>query len=284
MIVALHVATGAAAGAASGSPLKALLIGPVLHLAGDRLPHEDIHSARFEIGSGLAGLFAPCRAARPVRSRHAWCGGELCPRPRACTSVSTPGWTKALSRPPRLAPRRTFPRRPAASPSRWDPRCARGAQVADQDTPTASEASAPVTGRARWADADLRAAVQMVGDREAPEGPEMAVRPVAASRGSAPETGRGWEAPASGWECRGFAKACWDRPYPGYSHTGVEGNDHRRLLNAGRMPTANLSGGGGGGRPAVRNRRGRPAVAAIRGCPPERSVKLSPSALTSRLS
>jgi len=56
VIVALHVATGAAAGAASGSRLKALLIGPILHLAGDRLPHEDIHSARFEIGSGLAGL------------------------------------------------------------------------------------------------------------------------------------------------------------------------------------------------------------------------------------
>ena len=56
MIVALHVATGAAAGAASGSRLAALLLGPVLHLAGDRLPHEDIHSTRFEIGSGLAGL------------------------------------------------------------------------------------------------------------------------------------------------------------------------------------------------------------------------------------
>jgi hypothetical protein len=57
VIVALHVATGAAAGAASGSRLKALLIGPVLHLAGDRLPHEDIHSTRFEIGSGLAGVY-----------------------------------------------------------------------------------------------------------------------------------------------------------------------------------------------------------------------------------
>jgi len=56
VIVALHVATGAVAGAASGSRLKALLIGPVLHLAGDRLPHEDIHSTLFEIGSGLAGL------------------------------------------------------------------------------------------------------------------------------------------------------------------------------------------------------------------------------------
>ena len=56
MIVALHVATGAAAGAASRSRLAALLLGPVLHLAGDRLPHEDFRSRPFEIGSGVAGL------------------------------------------------------------------------------------------------------------------------------------------------------------------------------------------------------------------------------------
>src|SRR6266508_5320877 len=56
VIVSLHVATGGAAGAASGSRLGALLLGPVLHLAGDRLPHQDIRSRRFEIGSGLAGL------------------------------------------------------------------------------------------------------------------------------------------------------------------------------------------------------------------------------------
>ena len=56
MIVALHVATGAAAGAASASRLAALLLGPVLHIAGDRIPHRDFHSRRFEIGSGLAGI------------------------------------------------------------------------------------------------------------------------------------------------------------------------------------------------------------------------------------
>jgi hypothetical protein len=56
VIVALHVATGAAAGTASGSRLAALLLGPILHLAGDRLPHQDVRSRRFEIGSGLAGL------------------------------------------------------------------------------------------------------------------------------------------------------------------------------------------------------------------------------------
>jgi hypothetical protein len=56
VIVGLHVATGAAAGAASGSRLAALLLGPVLHLAGDRVPHEDIRSRRFEIGSGVAAI------------------------------------------------------------------------------------------------------------------------------------------------------------------------------------------------------------------------------------
>ena len=56
MIVSLHVATGAAAGATSGSRLGAILLGPILHLAGDRLPHRDIRSRRFEIGSGLVCL------------------------------------------------------------------------------------------------------------------------------------------------------------------------------------------------------------------------------------
>ena len=56
MIVALHVATGAAAGAASRSRLAALLLGPILHLAGDRLPHQDFRSRHFEIASGVAGV------------------------------------------------------------------------------------------------------------------------------------------------------------------------------------------------------------------------------------
>ena len=56
MSVSLHVATGAAAGAASGSRLIAVLVGPILHLVGDRLPHRDIGSRRFEIGSGVLCL------------------------------------------------------------------------------------------------------------------------------------------------------------------------------------------------------------------------------------
>src|SRR5688500_3329583 len=56
MIVSLHVATGAALGAVTRSRLAALALGPPLHLASDRVPHQDIASRRFEIGSGVFGL------------------------------------------------------------------------------------------------------------------------------------------------------------------------------------------------------------------------------------
>ena len=63
MIVALHVASGAAVGALTGSRLGALLLGPPTHLIGDRIPHQDIASRRFEIASGVAclGLLAARR-------------------------------------------------------------------------------------------------------------------------------------------------------------------------------------------------------------------------------
>jgi hypothetical protein len=56
VIVSLHVATGAAMGALVGSRGRALALGPLLHLAGDRVPHQDIPSRRFEIASGAACL------------------------------------------------------------------------------------------------------------------------------------------------------------------------------------------------------------------------------------
>jgi hypothetical protein len=56
MIVSLHVATGAAMGAVLRSRRLALLLGPPLHLAGDRVPHEDIPDRSFEVGSGLLAL------------------------------------------------------------------------------------------------------------------------------------------------------------------------------------------------------------------------------------
>ena len=43
-------------GAAVRSRPLALLLGPALHVAGDRVPHQDIPDRSFEIGSGLAAL------------------------------------------------------------------------------------------------------------------------------------------------------------------------------------------------------------------------------------
>jgi hypothetical protein len=54
VIVSLHVATGAAAGALTGTRWRAVLAGVVLHALGDRMPHWDISDRRFEVRSGLA--------------------------------------------------------------------------------------------------------------------------------------------------------------------------------------------------------------------------------------
>lgn len=73
MIVSLHVATGAAAGALTRSRPIALLLGPLVHVAGDRVPHDDIHDLRFEVGSGLAAL-ALLAARRGVFDPAVLCG------------------------------------------------------------------------------------------------------------------------------------------------------------------------------------------------------------------
>jgi hypothetical protein len=56
MIVSLHVATGGLAGALAGSRGAAVALGLLAHLAGDRMPHEDLRSRRFETVSGIGAL------------------------------------------------------------------------------------------------------------------------------------------------------------------------------------------------------------------------------------
>jgi len=65
MIVTLHVASGAVAGALTRSRFSALAIGPPLHLLGDLVPHEDIQSRRFELASGVTGIAALAAAYGP---------------------------------------------------------------------------------------------------------------------------------------------------------------------------------------------------------------------------
>lgn len=58
MIVSLHVASGAVAGAVAPSRRAAIVLGALTHLAGDRMPHEDIWNRSFELWSGIAALAA----------------------------------------------------------------------------------------------------------------------------------------------------------------------------------------------------------------------------------
>jgi hypothetical protein len=58
MIVSLHVASGAAVGSLAPSRRSAIVFGALMHLVGDRVPHEDIFNRRFELWSGVFALSA----------------------------------------------------------------------------------------------------------------------------------------------------------------------------------------------------------------------------------
>jgi hypothetical protein len=66
VIVIAHVATGAVAGLVLGSRAGSLASGPLLHLIGDRIPHMDIPSRRFEIGTGSIAIVALARRLGPM--------------------------------------------------------------------------------------------------------------------------------------------------------------------------------------------------------------------------
>ena len=66
MISSLHVATGAAAGALLGSSRAALAAGPLLHVAGDRMPHYDIGWRKFELWTSIGGIAALAVSRGPL--------------------------------------------------------------------------------------------------------------------------------------------------------------------------------------------------------------------------
>jgi len=95
LIVSLHVATGAAAGALTRSRVAALALGPVLHALGDAIPHRDIPSRAFETASGVA-------FATAILVRH----GPLSPVTIGALAASAPDLEHVL---PRLGERELFP-------------------------------------------------------------------------------------------------------------------------------------------------------------------------------
>jgi hypothetical protein len=97
MIVSLHVATGAAAGALTRSRTAAIALGPLLHLLGDRMPHQDIASRRFEVRSGVVLALA-------LAVRH----GPLSPITLGALASSAPD-IEHIVRLPRPGGRKLFP-------------------------------------------------------------------------------------------------------------------------------------------------------------------------------
>jgi hypothetical protein len=66
VISSLHVATGALAGSVLGSRRGAFAAGPLLHAAGDRMPHYDIGWRKFEVVTSIGGIVALAVARGPL--------------------------------------------------------------------------------------------------------------------------------------------------------------------------------------------------------------------------
>jgi hypothetical protein len=79
MIVAMHVAAGAAVGALTGSRGGAVVAGLVLHGLQDAVPHEDIPSHELETASGVFLLIALGLRRGPLDA--AVLGGAACAAP-----------------------------------------------------------------------------------------------------------------------------------------------------------------------------------------------------------
>ncbi len=97
MIVSLHVATGAAGGALTRSRPAAIALGLVMHALGDRMPHQDIDSRRFEVRSGVLCVLA-------LSARH----GPLSPVTLGALASSAPDVEHVVHL-PRPGGRKLFP-------------------------------------------------------------------------------------------------------------------------------------------------------------------------------
>lgn len=95
--MSLHVATGAAGGALTRSRPAAIALGLALHALGDRMPHQDIGSRRFEIRSGVVCALA-------LIARH----GPLSPVVLGALASSAPD-VEHVVRLPRPGGRKLFP-------------------------------------------------------------------------------------------------------------------------------------------------------------------------------
>jgi hypothetical protein len=94
MIVSLHIATGALGGALVRSPVAAAALGPVLHFLGDRVPHEDIDSMRFEVGCGVVGVLTLALVRGPLDAATVGAAASSAPDIEHAIRLPRPGGRK----------------------------------------------------------------------------------------------------------------------------------------------------------------------------------------------
>jgi hypothetical protein len=94
MVVAMHIATGAAGGALVRSRVGAVFLGPVLHFAADRIPHQDVASRRFEIRCGVLGVLALAAARGPFHPATLGAIASAAPDLEHVLPLSRPGGRK----------------------------------------------------------------------------------------------------------------------------------------------------------------------------------------------
>jgi hypothetical protein len=94
LIVSLHLATGAVGGALVRSPVAAAVVGPVLHFLGDRVPHEDIASQRFELRCGVLGVLALAVVRGPLDSATVGAATSVAPDLEHVLRLPRPGGRK----------------------------------------------------------------------------------------------------------------------------------------------------------------------------------------------
>lgn len=94
MIVSLHVATGGLVGRLARSRAQALALGLAAHAAGDAVPHQDVASRRFEIGSGVACLALLAAACGPGSREVAGAVGASAPDLEHVLRLPRPGGRK----------------------------------------------------------------------------------------------------------------------------------------------------------------------------------------------
>ena len=127
MIVSLHVTTGAAGGALAGSRTGAFVLGLALHGLGDAVPHHDIESQGFEIGSGATALLALAARYGPFHPVTIGALAASAPDIEHVLPLPRPGGRKLFpshrvrglaprGRPPRLGPARRRRHDPGRAP------------------------------------------------------------------------------------------------------------------------------------------------------------------------